>query len=73
MAGIPAAELSDADLERELAHAHAHEKRHDTFLHGSDDALRAHTERTGELEAEFVRRHPQRQVDLRRTREGRRD
>lgn len=71
MAGIPAADLSDDDLERELEHAH--EKRHDTFLHGSDDALRAHTQRTGELEAEFLRRHPQRRVDARRTREGRHD
>lgn len=71
MSAVPASDLSDADLERELVHAH--EKRHDTFLHGSDAALHAHTERTGELEAEFLRRHPERRVDPRRTREGRRD
>jgi hypothetical protein len=50
--------LSDEALERELQHLH--ETRHDTFLHGSEDALEAHTERMLELEQEYLRRHPKR-------------
>jgi Family of unknown function (DUF6158) len=52
--GIPAAQLTDADLSREIAHLHA--TRHDTFLRGTADALRAHTDRMIELEVEFKRR-----------------
>jgi len=33
--GIPASQLSDEDLERELTHAH--EKRHDIFVGGTVD------------------------------------
>lgn len=66
--GIDATELSEEALLRELEHAHA--KRHDTFLHGAPDALREHTARTNELEQEYLRRHPERDVDPRRTREG---
>ncbi|QUH00365.1 hypothetical protein HUO13_05615 [Saccharopolyspora erythraea] len=66
--GIPGSELSEADLLRELKHLH--QTRHDTFLHGSPEALREHTARTFELEQEYVRRHPDRDVDPRRTREG---
>ena len=47
MTGVPAEDLPDEALERELAHLH--ETRHDTFLHGSDDALDLRTHR---------RRHP---------------
>ena len=53
--------------------AHLHETRHDTFLHGSDDALEFHTLRTTELEAEYLRRTPDRVVDARRTRIGSRE
>lgn len=69
--GVPAGELEDDDLDRELAHLH--ETRHETFLHGSPDALDAHTGRMSELEQEWLRRHPDRQVDPRRTREGSRE
>ena len=68
MTGVPPAQLSDQDLERELAHLH--ETRHDTFLHASEDALHFHTVRTQELEAEYLRRNPDRVIDARRTRHG---
>lgn len=66
--GIDPSQLTDEDLVRELARLH--ETRHDTFLHGSDDALSAHTERTGALEEEYLNRHPQRHVAAGRTRDG---
>ena len=66
--GVPPSELSEADLLRELQHVH--ETRHETFLHGSHDALDAHTWRTGELEAEYLRRFPEREVDPERLRAG---
>jgi hypothetical protein len=66
--GIPPSDLSEADLRRELAHAH--ETRHTTFLHGSQDALDAHTRRTAQLEQEFLRRHPEREIDPDRLRSG---
>ncbi|RJK93797.1 DUF6158 family protein [Vallicoccus soli] len=66
--GIDPSTLDEADLVRELAHLH--ETRHETFLHGSGDALSAHTGRTAALEQEYLRRHPERDVDLGRTREG---
>ena len=71
MTGVAPEQLSDEDLERELAHLH--ETRHDTFLHGSEDALQAHTTRTSELEGEYLRRNPDRVVDARRTRHGSRE
>lgn len=66
--GIAGNDLSEEALLRELGHLH--ETRHETFLHGSADALREHTARTFELEQEYLRRHPEREVDPRRTREG---
>ncbi|MEU8360649.1 DUF6158 family protein [Nonomuraea sp. NPDC048882] len=66
--GIDPAQLSDDDLVRELRHLHA--TRSDTFFHGSDDALTHHTSRTNELEAEYLRRVPDREVDPARLREG---
>ena len=65
---VPGADLAEEDLLRELAHLH--ETRHTTFLHGSDDALAAHTRRTEQLEAEYLRRHPEREVDPERLRAG---
>lgn len=56
--GVPPAELSDDDLERELAHLH--ETRRETFLHGSEDALDAHTGRMLGMEKEYLRRFPDR-------------
>ena len=66
--GIPAGSLDDEDLLRELASLH--ETRHDTLRHGSDDALQRHSERMAELEAEYLRRFPDREVDPERLRAG---
>ncbi|MEV0229311.1 DUF6158 family protein [Nonomuraea sp. NPDC050786] len=66
--GIDAAQLSDEDLLRELRQLHT--TRSDTFFHGSDDALAVHTSRMNELEAEYLRRYPDREVDPGRLREG---
>jgi hypothetical protein len=67
--GVPASELSDEDLRREVGHLH--ETRHDTLLGGSEDALEAHTKRMLALEAEFLRRFPQDSApDPLRTRAG---
>jgi hypothetical protein len=52
--GIEAGDLSDEDLERELAHAH--EKRHDIFVSGTADQLINLSNRTRELECEYLRR-----------------
>ncbi len=71
MTGVVPAALTDEALERELGHLH--ETRHDTFLHGSEDALRIHTERTAALEGEYLRRNPDRVIDARRTRHGSRE
>ena len=67
--GIPAHELDDSTLERELEHLH--ETRHETFLNGTADALQVHTERMLELEQEYARRFPGgTQPEPLRTREG---
>ncbi len=71
MTGVPAEQLGDEDLERELKHLH--ETRHDTFLHGSEDALQFHTKRMNELEEDYLRRNPDRVIDARRTRHGSRE
>ena len=68
MTGVNPEDLAEPDLIRELEHCHR--TRHETFLHGSPDALREHNTRTGELEDEFIRRHPEREVDPLRTRAG---
>jgi hypothetical protein len=52
--GIPASELSDDDLKRELTHLH--EKRHDIFLDGTAEQLAHHTLRMRELEEGYLRR-----------------
>lgn len=70
--GLPAGELSDEDLDREVHHLH--DTRHETFMAGSADALTAHTERMLELEAEYLRRSPQNaQPDPRRMRDTSRE
>nr|WP_016906506.1 DUF6158 family protein [Streptomyces xiaopingdaonensis] len=66
--GIDPSELTDAQLVKELETIHR--TRHDTLLHGSADALNAHTERLRQLEQEYLRRHPDRPVSSGRTREG---
>jgi hypothetical protein len=69
--GVAAADLAEDDLLRELRQLH--QTRHDTFLHGSGDALRTHTRRMAELEDEYLRRHPEREVDPDRLRSGSRE
>jgi hypothetical protein len=66
--GIPGSDLDESDLLRELKHLH--QTRNDTFLHGSAEALMTHTLRMAELEDEYLRRHPEREVDPRRLRSG---
>ena len=63
---VPADELSEEDLLRELEQLHR--TRHETFLHGPTPALQHHSERTGELEFEYLRRHPERSIDESRLR-----
>jgi len=62
--GIAPADLSDEDLLRELAQLHR--TRHETFLHAPTQALQHHSERTNELEDEYLRRYPERDIDERR-------
>jgi hypothetical protein len=69
--GVPASELPDDDLDRELAQLHR--TRDGTFRRGSEQALDRHTTRTAELEAEYLRRFPEREVDPHRLREGARE
>jgi hypothetical protein len=56
--GMPAAQLSDDDLERQGRQAHA--TRHWVFLHGTAEQFQRHTERMLELEQEYLHRHPKR-------------
>lgn len=58
--GIPPSELSDEDLARELNSLHR--TREDTLRHGPDPALVQHDRRTAELEDEYLRRCPDREV-----------
>jgi len=66
--GVDPGDLDEETLLDELEHLH--DTRHATFRHGSDDALDAHDRRTRELETEYLRRHPNREVDPARTRSG---
>lgn len=56
--GVPAAELSDEELEAQGTRAH--ETRNWVFLHGSAEQFAHHTARMLELEREYVRRFPKR-------------
>lgn len=58
--GVPASHLSDADLLRELASLHR--TRHDALRHAPGSALAHHDRRRQELEAEYLRRFPGREV-----------
>jgi hypothetical protein len=66
--GVDPAELTNDDLLRELASVH--ETRHETLRHGSESALMHHNRRMAELEGEYLRRYPQREVDANRLRDG---
>ncbi|MCC3650970.1 DUF6158 family protein [Streptomyces sp. WAC 00631] len=67
-AGVDPADLDERQLLKELESVHR--TRHETLLHGAPDALDAHNSRMAELEGEYLRRHPRRQVTPSRTREG---
>lgn len=60
MIGVPPEELSDDDLMRELNSLHR--TRTDALRHGPEAALAQHDRRTAELEREYVRRYPDREV-----------
>jgi hypothetical protein len=64
--GVDPADLSIEDLLRELRSLHG--TRHDTLRHGSADALANHNRRLVELESEYLRRFPEREVDPARMR-----
>ncbi|SEG93156.1 hypothetical protein SAMN04489712_13729 [Thermomonospora echinospora] len=66
--GVEPALLNDSDLMRELNNLY--ETRMDALRHASDHALAEHTRRTAELEAEYIRRNPAREIDPERLREG---
>ncbi|RKR87979.1 hypothetical protein BDK92_2282 [Micromonospora pisi] len=66
--GIDPAELGDDDLIRELRSLHR--TRLDTLRHAADTALANHLRRTAELETEYLSRHPGREVDPARLRDG---
>lgn len=68
LTGVPAAALSDQDLLRELKSLH--DTRNTTLRHGSAESLAHHSERCAELEDEYLRRNPQREVDPERLRAG---
>ncbi len=71
MTGVDPRQLDDQQLMKELETIHR--TRHDTLLHGSNDALRVHNDRMAELEGEYLRRNPRRVVAAGRTREGARE
>jgi ribosomal protein S18 acetylase RimI-like enzyme len=58
VAGRPASELSDAELEAQGTQAHA--TRNWVFLHGTAEQFARHTSRMLELEQEYLHRHPHR-------------
>ena len=68
MSGLPASQLDNENLLRELADVHR--TRHETFRHGSAHALAHHDQRTAELEDEYLLRFPDREVDPMRLRSG---
>jgi hypothetical protein len=69
--GVPPITLTDQDLLRELGTLHR--TRHETLRHGSDHALQRHSQRTEELEREYLGRFPDREVEPERHREGARE
>jgi hypothetical protein len=66
--GIDPAQLGDEDLIREM-HS-LHRTRLDTLRHAADTALANHLRRTAELETEYLTRHPGREIDPSRLRDG---
>jgi hypothetical protein len=68
MPGIDPQTLTDEDLVRELDSLYR--TRLDTLRSGSDDALEQSTARMAELEREYLRRFPDREIDPERLRAG---
>ncbi|MFC9976276.1 DUF6158 family protein [Spirillospora sp. NPDC127200] len=66
--GVDPSALSENDLFRELGHLY--ETRMEALRHASDDALAEHTSRTAQMEAEYLRRYPEREIDPERLRAG---
>ncbi|RKS72245.1 hypothetical protein BZB76_5066 [Actinomadura pelletieri DSM 43383] len=66
--GVDPGDLTDDDLFRELAHLYA--TRMDALRHAADQAYGEHTRRMNQLEAEYLRRWPGREIDPERLREG---
>ncbi|MGW1765397.1 DUF6158 family protein [Streptomyces sp. NPDC002073] len=66
--GVPPEELAEDRLIKELEAIHR--TRHETLLHGSDEALETHSRRMAVLEEEYLRRHPRRAPSAGRTRAG---
>jgi len=66
--GILPNELDNDEFLRELWEIHR--TRHDTLRYGSDDALSNHNDRMADLEAEYLRRWPEREIDPQRLRSG---
>ncbi|GLW63813.1 hypothetical protein Arub01_20570 [Actinomadura rubrobrunea] len=66
--GVPPSALSDHDLLRELGHLY--QTRMDALRHAADQAFGEHTRRMNQLEAEYLRRNPSREIDPERLREG---
>ncbi|MBY8887651.1 MULTISPECIES: DUF6158 family protein [Streptomycetaceae] len=66
--GVAPEQLDDRLLLRELEAIHR--TRHETLLYASDEALRTHSSRMAALEAEYLRRHPDRRPAAGRTRAG---
>jgi hypothetical protein len=66
--GVDPADLSDDDLMRELGHLY--DTRMDALRHAADQALDEHTRRMALLEAEYLVRYPEREVDPERLRAG---
>ncbi|MFC6882844.1 MULTISPECIES: DUF6158 family protein [Actinomadura] len=66
--GIDPGVLDDDDLFRELAHLY--DTRLDALRHAADQAFGEHTRRMNQLEAEYLRRYPAREIDPFRLRDG---
>ncbi|MGH3735668.1 MAG: DUF6158 family protein [Micromonosporaceae bacterium] len=66
--GVPAEQLSDDDLVREMESLSR--TRVTTLRHGSDASVTEHDRRTAELENEYLRRRPHREIDPQRLRSG---
>jgi hypothetical protein len=67
--GVPARELNDADLKRQMRYMW--KTREATVVHGGQQAIATHTHRMIELELEFIYRFPKEtEASPSRTRRG---